>query len=112
MAGPQGTVGELGRFPTLDLSPDGKRVAVSLVKGAAASDIWIIDIARGDAVRVTSDPAWEFDPSWSHDGRRLVFNSNRIGGRVDLFARPSDGSGQDALLVAAQHDRRDAGLDA
>ena len=98
-----GTVGELGRFPTLDLSPDGKRVAVSMVKGSAASDIWTIDITRGDAVPLTSDPAWEFDPSWSHDGRQLVFNSNRIGGRVDLFLRPSEGSGQDELLVAAQY---------
>ncbi len=99
----QGTVGELGRFPTLDLSPDGQRVAVSLVKGATASDIWIIDIARGDAVRVTSDPAWEFDPGWSHDGQQLVFNSNRIGGRVDLFQRASNGRGQDELLVAGRH---------
>src|SRR4029453_17367532 len=82
-----GTVGEPGRFPTLDLSPDGRRIAVSLVKGGAASDIWIVDVARGDAVPLTHDRAWEFDPGWSHDGRRLVFNSNRIGGRVDLFMR-------------------------
>ena len=97
-----GTVGEIGRFPTLDLSPDGTRVAVSLVKGGAASDIWIIDLSRGDGVPVTSDPAWEFDPSWSHDGRRLVFNSNRTEGRVNLFLHASDGSGRDELVVAAR----------
>jgi hypothetical protein len=97
-----GVFGEPGRFPTLDLSPDGKRVAVSLVKGAAASDIWIIDLDRGDAVPLTTDPAWEFDPTWSRDGRRLVFNSNRSDGRTDLFLRASDGSGQDERVVAAQ----------
>jgi Tol biopolymer transport system component len=98
-----GAFGEPGRFPTLDLSPDGKRVAVSLVKGAAASDIWIIDLDRGDAVPLTTDPAWEFDPTWSRDGRRLVFNSNRTDGRTDLFLRAADGSGQDERVVAAQY---------
>ena len=104
-------LGETGRFPTLDLSPDGTRVAVSVVKGGAASDIWIIDLARGDGVPVTSDPAWEFDPSWSHDGRRLVFNSNRSEGRVNLFMRASDGSGQRRIGGRRALDRRDAGLD-
>ena len=96
------TFSDTGRFPTLDLSPDGTRVAVSFVKGTAASDIWVFDLTRDDGVPVTSDPAWEFDPSWSNDGRRLVFNSNRTEGRVNLFTRPSDGSGRDELVVAAR----------
>ena len=98
----QGSLGETGRFPTLDLSPDGRHVAASFVKGDAASDIWIIDLVRGDGVPVTSDSAWEFDPSWSHDGQRIVFNSNRTEGRVNLFVRAADGSGHDELVVAAR----------
>ena len=83
-------------FPTLDLSPDGQRLAVSvLAKGGNQTDIWIIDFTRGDAVPLTSDPAWEFDPGWSHDGNQIAFNSNRHGGRFDLFSRPSNGSGRD-----------------
>ncbi|AMY07817.1 Serine/threonine-protein kinase PrkC [Luteitalea pratensis] len=98
-----GVFGEPGRYPTLDLSPDGKRVAASLVRGTAASDIWILDLERGDAVPLTTDPAWEFDPTWSRDGKQLVFNSNRSDGRVDLFLRAADGSGQDERVVAARH---------
>jgi len=99
----RGTVGDIGRFPALDLSPDGQRLAVSvLAKGGNQTDIWIIDFTRGDAVPLTSDPAWEFDPGWSHDGNQIAFNSNRHGGRFDLFSRPSNGSGRDELLVGAQ----------
>ena len=107
-----GTIGELGRFPTLDLSPDGKRVAVSLVKGAAASDIWIIDIARGDAVPLTSDPAWEFDPElvarWA--STRLQLQSNRRSSRSVRASVRWKRSGQAAGCRSAH--RRDAGLDA
>ena len=97
-----GTVGAIGRFPTIDLSPDGTRVAVALAKDGSNSDIWIIDIARGDGVPLTSDPAWEFDPTWSHDSNHLAFNSNRTDGRFNLFSRAANGSGGDELLVAAQ----------
>ena len=99
----RGTVGPVGRFPTLDLSPDGQHLAVSiLAKSGNQTDIWIIDFTRGDAVPLTSDPAWEFDPGWSRDGNRIAFNSNRNGGRFNLFSRPSNGGGRDELLVAAQ----------
>jgi eukaryotic-like serine/threonine-protein kinase len=101
---PKSTVGDVGRFPTLDVSPDGKRLAVAiLAKSGNQTDIWIIDLTRGgDAVPLTSDPAWEFDPGWSHDGNKIAFNSNRIGGRFGLFLRPSNGSGSDELLAAPQ----------
>ena len=100
---PKGTVGDVGRFPTLDVSPDGKRLAVAiLAKSGNQTDIWIIDFTRGDAVPLTSDPAWEFDPSWSHDGSKIAFNSNRIAGRFGLFLRPSNGSGSDEMLIAPQ----------
>jgi serine/threonine protein kinase len=96
----RGTIGELGRFPTLDLSRDGKHVAVAaLSKAGDNTDIWIIDVSRGDAVPLTTDPAWEFDPSWSHDDEWIAFNSNRTAGRFSLFVRRSDGSGSDQLLA-------------
>ena len=100
---PRGTVGDVGRFPALDLSPDGKRLAVAiLAKSGNQTDIWILDFTRGDAVPLTSDPAWEFDPGWSHDGHKIAFNSNRTAGRFGLFLRPSNGSGSDEMLLAAR----------
>jgi serine/threonine protein kinase len=95
------SVGEIGRFTNVDLSPDGKRLAVAVGQTGKNTDIWTIDLARGDTVPLTTHPAYEFDPSWSHDGKRIVFNSDRNAGRFGLFSRASDGSGQDDLVVTA-----------
>ncbi|MGH9935298.1 MAG: hypothetical protein ACREAM_03575, partial [Blastocatellia bacterium] len=35
--------------------------------------LWIIDVARGIASRLTFDPGWETRPVWSPDGRRIAF---------------------------------------
>jgi eukaryotic-like serine/threonine-protein kinase len=65
-----------------------------------SSDIWVLDLARGgQPQRITDDPAAEFDPIWSRDGRTLVFNSNRAG-PFALYRRPADGSGIDERIAA------------
>jgi eukaryotic-like serine/threonine-protein kinase len=97
------TVGDSGIFINLDLSPDEQQVAVSALTPLRDNiDIWVIDQARdGDAFRLTTDPAAEFDPSWSPDGKEIAFNSNRTGFGYSLFRRASSGSGHDELLVPA-----------
>jgi Tol biopolymer transport system component len=77
------------------LSPDGRRVAVRrTVQGNI--DIWLTDDARTS--RVTFDAAQESFPVWSPDGGRIVFASNRKGS-LDLFVRPSNGTGAEDLLA-------------
>lgn len=44
-----------------------------------ASDIWISDLAGGDATRITSTPAVEMNPKLSPDGKWIAFSSNRSG---------------------------------
>ena len=62
----------------MELSPDGKRVAVfRAVNGNR--DIWLTDAARGVPTRFTFDAAYDSWPVWSPDGSRLVFQSNRKG---------------------------------
>ena len=102
-----GTVGEPVVAVNVDLSPDDQRVAVSRQTQEPGKpiqiDIWTVDVKPGGvAKRITDDPALEFDPAWSGDGRQLAFNSNRpdpITTLFGLFVRPSDGSGQDVRVA-------------
>jgi dipeptidyl aminopeptidase/acylaminoacyl peptidase len=93
-----GTLGEPDdslRAPSL--SPDGRRVAVTrVVQGNF--DIWLLDGARSS--RVTFDPAQDQYPLWSPDGSQIVFRSNRTG-VYDLYQKPSNGAGEDTLLLSS-----------
>jgi Tol biopolymer transport system component len=64
-------------------------------------DIWLLDVATGAATRFTSDPAWEAFPTWSPDGSRIVFTSNRSG-VYDLYQKPSSGAGSEVLLYQSK----------
>ena len=93
-----GAAGEPGLYRTLTISPDGKRIAFERADPQTQNrDIWLLDIASGKTTRFTSDPAWEAFPTWSPDGSRIVFTSNR-GGVYDLYQKASDGSRTEQLL--------------
>ena len=48
-------------------------------------DIWSYDTGRRTWDRLTVDPGDDIYPLWSPDGTRMVFGSNRNGGRMNLF---------------------------
>ena len=58
-----GVVGESASYQNLNLSPNERRIAASIITGSPAnSDVWIIDLARADtATRRSFDPAVEAD---------------------------------------------------
>jgi eukaryotic-like serine/threonine-protein kinase len=94
-----GTIGEPGVYRTLAISPDGKQVAVERTDPQTQNkDIWLLDAAGGAATRFTSDPGWDAFPTWSPDGSRIVFTSNRGGGVYDLYRKPSSGAGNEELF--------------
>jgi Tol biopolymer transport system component len=69
---PIGTLGDRAGNPrsNLRVSPDGKWVAFTRM-GETSQDIWIANLASGDASRVTFDGGRS--PVWSPDGTQLAF---------------------------------------
>jgi Tol biopolymer transport system component len=72
------------------LSPDGRRVAVSLGPNTGRTDVWIKDLDRGPLSRLTSDGR-SIGGHWAPDGKSLVFASSRNGFQ-ELFSIGADGS--------------------
>ena len=75
-------------------SPGGARIAYWGVRGLSGQrDIWTVAADGSDAVGggvpVTRDPALDWSPTWSPDGRYLYFSSTR-GGTMNLWRVPID----------------------
>ncbi len=71
------------RFPAL--SPNGKTIAFSY-----QGDIWTVAVAGGKAYRLTIHQAYESNPKWSPDGKKIAFSSNRFG-QNDIFIVNANG---------------------
>ena len=64
-----------GTWMDVDVSPDGRTVAFSLL-----GDIYTMPISGGTPVRISEGLAWEVHPRFSPDGSRIAFTSDRGGG--------------------------------
>ena len=61
-------------------------------------DVWTIDADGTDLIRVTDSPGPDFDPSWSPDGTRIAFRSERSGD-PEIWMMNADGSDQSRLAA-------------
>ncbi|PYV30024.1 MAG: hypothetical protein DMG22_21630, partial [Acidobacteria bacterium] len=101
----RGTVGQPGDYTNPALSPDGSKVAVGLRDPQTKTrDIWVFDLKRGTASRLTFDPADDLNPTWSSDGNRIVFTSDRKGNR-DIYEKPANGTGEEQLLFQSNESK-------
>jgi eukaryotic-like serine/threonine-protein kinase len=65
----------------------------------------VLDTARGTSTKVTFDTGSNRNPVWSPDGKNIVFASNRAG-RLDLYQKNADGSGEEQLLLKSDDDKQ------
>jgi imidazolonepropionase-like amidohydrolase/Tol biopolymer transport system component len=75
-----------GTWMTVDVSPDGKQIVFDLL-----GDLYVIPAEGGEAKALTHGLAWDEQPRWSPDGKRIVFTSDR-GGGDNLWVMDRDGS--------------------
>jgi Tol biopolymer transport system component len=94
---PLGILGDPAQYEMFRLSPDGRRVAVSLLRQNGGADLWLTDVERGVASRFSSRPGVNYFPVWSSDGRNIVFGSG-VSVVRDLFRKEVNGAGMEELL--------------
>ena len=88
-------------------SPDGKRIAfvsrrdghVHPIRGWPTSEIYVMDADGGNPQNLTNDPHHDYSPSWSPDGKRIVFGSERDRGKdnphnTEIYVMDAGGKNQ------------------
>jgi len=95
-----GRVGEGGDYRDLALSPDETRLAYGLAEARNQSEnIWIRDLRRDVASRLTFGAGNEFWPVWSPDGARIAYAGEK-NGSVGAFEKDAGGTGSERPIYA------------
>ncbi|MEK7239583.1 MAG: amidohydrolase family protein [Gemmatimonadota bacterium] len=82
-----------GTWISLDVSPDGQQIIFDLL-----GDLYSLPITGGKATRLTSGMAYDVQPRFSPDGKKVVFVSDRSGGE-NLWIMNADGKDTTALTT-------------
>jgi Tol biopolymer transport system component len=103
-----GTILDAANYAEAALSGDDRRLALEINDPRlSTSDIWIAELDRNVASRLTSSPRSEMTPRLSPDGVRLVFSTDWEG-PPNLYIAEADG-GEPRVLVPFDRTQQYAG---
>jgi Tol biopolymer transport system component len=98
------TIGQFEPTYVAQLSPDGKQMVYDDYDSESRNyDIWLYDLARGVNTRFTFDAGLDVIPSWSPDGERIIFSSDREG-QIDVFQKHFSGAEDEEGLLSVGRD--------
>jgi len=85
------------------VSPDGRTVAFSRSPAYTVSDIYLLELgedlkAKGEPRRLTSLKGSSSDPTWTPNGREIIFSSGVLGSGSSLWKVPASGAGEPEQL--------------
>ena len=72
------------------LSPDGRRIAVTVGESATDRDLWLYDLQRRTMTRLTFEAGEDETAVWNADGTRIAFSAARTGHPRSILAMPPD----------------------
>ncbi|MCA0238550.1 MAG: amidohydrolase, partial [Bacteroidetes bacterium] len=75
-----------GTWMCLDVSPDGRKIVFDLL-----GDIYTMPVEGGSATCLRSGIAWEVQPRFSPDGKKILFTSD-AGGGDNIWVMNADGT--------------------
>jgi serine/threonine protein kinase len=92
-------IGPTGRYIDFSLSPDDSKIAYGFQSDQGNTvDIWVRDLKRDVASRLTFGPNINVWPVWSPDGSKVIYTSNRTAGRFSVWQRNANGTGTDEKI--------------
>jgi serine/threonine protein kinase/Tol biopolymer transport system component len=86
-----------GEFFSVAISPDGSQLAISVTR-SGRYELWVKTLGSGAFTRLSSGGTQNYRPSWSPDGRMVVFTSDQRG-QITTWQVPADGSGPPTRLL-------------
>lgn len=90
----------VGAFPNMTIaprfSPDGQKIIMSFLQDNGSANIYTMDLRSHTTTRLTSTLAIDTAASYSPNGDRIVFESDR-GGRQQIYVMSANGSNQQRI---------------